>query len=292
MRNTQATNRKQKMEARKRRHDDQLAKITAAQEAAKAPENAAEEAAKMACKRLVDNSRNGSKSRSGSKVPNSNRDSRSPLVTAKDGASKGGNVYVNPATQINNIAGFGNQFDQPERVGVIYKPQNLGNMNGNAQHRDAPQNHNSQEYNAQTEIHKNKPGIKDFHSGKMLEQITKENVDKNTCKHDKSEDEDIPTGFSGYTRRNSSDGKRQQRQAASSSETSDSSSSGEEERKKRKKHDKNDRKVRRDKTSSRNDKSGSREKSRDSRDRRDDRRDRGLGDRKVDRRTDGGRHRR
>merc|ERR1712071_520806 len=112
-----------------------------------------------------------------------------------------GNVYVNPATQINNMAGFGNQFDQPERVGVIYKPQNLGNMNGNAQHRDGAQGHNSQGHNSQgtnsqTEKNKNNLGIKDFHSGKMLERITKENEDKNGYKHDKSEDEDIPTGFS------------------------------------------------------------------------------------------------
>merc|ERR1712173_444136 len=92
------------------------------------PESRAENAAKMATNKLLENSRNSSKSRSNSKPKSvSKARSRSPLLTAKDKAVNGGsNVYVNPATQLGNIASYGNQFDQPERVGYIYKSQNNG----------------------------------------------------------------------------------------------------------------------------------------------------------------------
>ena len=204
------------MEARKRKHNDQLAKITAAQEAvanSMSPESQAENAAKMATNKLLENSRNSSKSRSNSKGKSSalKSRSRSPLLTAKDKAVNGSaNVYVNPATQLGNIASYGNQFDQPERVGYHYKPQNNGVKNDN----------NS--------------GIKDFHSGKMLEQITKENDKKqqkeqqrNSRYEDNSDDEEMEN-FTGYTRTKS-----QSKKQASSSDSSDSDSS-EDERRRRK----------------------------------------------------------
>lgn len=212
VKNVQANNRKNKIEARKRKHDDQLKKITAAQEAAKTPESAAAEAARVASSRVLENGKNRSREGSGMRR-NGHGGSRSPPMTAKDLANKSGGknsslVYVNPATQVNMVAAYGDKFDQPERVGSIYKSSN--------------QTSNSQVVNLVDQP----PVVKDFHSGKMLDEITSK---------ERSPEEFLPSGKSGYTRKNSKDHRdrsksRSQGRKYSSSESEDSVSEDSERR--------------------------------------------------------------
>ena len=69
---------------------------------------------------------------------------------------------------------YGDKFDQPERVGVLYKSQSSSQVNLV----DPPQ------------------AVRDFHSGKMLDEITSK---------ERSPENFLPSGKSGYTRRNSKD---------------------------------------------------------------------------------------